>query len=57
MHEKWNRAIQFLKDRGHTIGPWDGDHVSVDERSYLIGEVHELIKSENAYLAGLIGKP
>lgn len=66
MHEKWNRAIKFLKDRGHKIGPSDGDHVIVDGRFYLIVEVHELaerkypedwIKSENAYLAGLIGKP
>ena len=66
MHEKWNRAIKFIKDREHTIGPYDGDHVIVDERSYSIGEVHQIpeakyredwIKSENAYLAGLIGKP
>ena len=66
MHEKWNRAIKFLEDRGHKIGPSDGEHVIVDERSYLIGEVHELaerkyrgdwIKSEKAYLAALLGKP
>lgn len=67
MHvEKWNRAIKFLADRGHKTVPSDGDHVIVDERSYLFGDVHELperwyphdwIKSENAYLAALLGEP
>lgn len=64
--ERCNRAIEFLKRKGHDIGtPNDGIHIVVDGKSFQVDELHlfaeqqhraDWIQCENAWLADFLAK-